>query len=267
MITQFAIRLICGLSLVWLVMPRAQVTSGFFRIQMLVTLGLSALAGMAAGRMAADDATPTLLTPQAMQVIAGTLGVLSFVGSVMWTLERRRAGERFGFVIVGISTATLLLNCVSMDSLRSFSGNLYWVSELATAGVSGSAVGGMLLGHWYLTAPTMSVSPLNRVNVWLGMWAGLRLLLAIIAMTIFHQTVFGGTDSGQSAVSSTHLVWLSLQWLGGMLGPLACCVMVQRIMKYRNTQSATGVLFVGVILAFLGEMSGALLRNELRLPL
>lgn len=264
MITQFAIRLICGLGLVWCVMPRAHVTSGFFRIQMLVTLGLAALAGMAAGQLTDGDATPTLLAPLAIRIIAGILAVLSFIGSIFWTFERRAAGERFGFAIAALATVTLILNCVSQESLSTLSGNLYWLSELATAGVSGAAVGGMLLGHWYLTAPTMSTSPLNRVNVWLGIWAGLRLLLAIIAMAMFHGAVFGDDSAG---ASSTHLVWLSLQWLGGMLGPLACCIMVQRIMQYRNTQSATGVLFVGVILAFLGEMAGALLRNELQLPL
>jgi len=267
MLTQFAIRLICGLSVVWCVMPRAQVTSGFFRIQMLVTLGLSALAGISAGHFMGDDAAPTLLSPLALQVVAGTLGLLSFIGSVAWTLERRSGGGRFGFAIAAISTVTLILNCVSQKSLSTLAGNLYWLSELATAGVSGAAVGGMLLGHWYLTAPTMSTSPLNRVNVWLGFWAGLRLLLAIVAMAMFHAAVFGDGTSSNSGASSTHLVWLSLQWLCGMLGPLACSVMVQRIMKYRNTQSATGVLFVGVIFAFLGEMAGALLRNELQLPL
>ncbi|MBI1311185.1 hypothetical protein GC176_07745 [bacterium] len=247
-------------------MPRRQVTSGFFRIQMLVTLGLSALTGMSAGQFAGEEAAPTLLTPFFVRVIAGIVGALSFVGSVFWTLERRAAGERFGFAIAAIATVTLVLNCVSQNSLRTLFGNLYWLSELATAGVSGTAVGGMLLGHWYLTAPTMSTSPLNRVNVWLGVCAGLRLLLAIVAMAMFHGAVFGDAASGTAGVSSTHLVWLSLQWLGGMVGPLACCFMVQRILKYRNTQSATGVLFVGVILAFLGEMTGALLRNELQLP-
>ncbi len=268
MLTQFAIRLICGLSVVWCVMPRAQVTSGFFRIQMLVTLGLSALAGMSAGRFMGDEAAPTLLSPLALQVVAGTLGLLSFVGSVVWTLERRRGGGRFGFAIAAISTVTLILNCVSQESLGTLAGNLYWLSELATAGVSGAAVGGMLLGHWYLTAPTMSTSPLNRVNVWLGFWAGLRLLLAIVAMAMFHEVVFAGDASKLTGLSSIdRSALLLLQWIGGLFGPLACCVMVQRIMKYRNTQSATGVLFVAVILAFLGEMAAAILRYRYLLPL
>ncbi len=40
MIPQFAPSLVWGLSLTWCLMPRRQVTSGFFRIQNLLTLGL-----------------------------------------------------------------------------------------------------------------------------------------------------------------------------------------------------------------------------------
>ena len=42
--------------------------------------------------------------------------------------------------------------------------------------------------------------------------------------------------------------------------------MVLRILRYRNTQSATGVLFVGVILTFIGEATAALLYRELSIP-
>jgi hypothetical protein len=42
--------------------------------------------------------------------------------------------------------------------------------------------------------------------------------------------------------------------------------MVWRILKYRNTQSATGVLFAGVILTFIGELSAALLDKDLSHP-
>lgn len=265
MITQFAIRLICGLSVVWCVMPRAQVTSGFFRIQMLVTLGLSVLATVAAGKLTATlaDAAPVLSTT-ALQVLTGAIAVGSFLGSVMWTLERRRAGAACAFAIAGLSMAAVALSSVSLEQLQTLTGTLYWISEISLGLLSGSAVAGMLLGHWYLTAPTMSISPLNRVNQFLGWSAGLRLLLASAALMLF-----GPLSSGSQTVpwTSTHFVWLSLEWLAGILGQFVVVWMVWKIMKLRNTQAATGVLFVGVILAFLGEMTAALLRRELDLPL
>ena len=57
------------------------------------------------------------------------------------------------------------------------------------------------------------------------------------------------------------------RWDRAVVGILAVAVMVWRILKYRNTQSATGVLFVGVILTFIGEMTGTLLFRSLSLPL
>ena len=58
-----------------------------------------------------------------------------------------------------------------------------------------------------------------------------------------------------------------LRWLAGILGPLVISIMAVRILRYRNTQAATGVLFAGVILTFIGEMSAALLYSELHVPL
>ena len=54
MIAQFALRLICGMSLMWAIMPRRQVTSGFFRIQMLVVMGLGVLATLTEYRKAME---------------------------------------------------------------------------------------------------------------------------------------------------------------------------------------------------------------------
>lgn len=273
MLTQFAIRLICGMSLVWCIMPRGQVTSGFFRIQMLVTLGLSVLAAMAAAPTAALTGGQPVMSAEVVRWTAVVLGLLSFFGSVMWTLERRAAGGRYAFAIAGISAVTAVLGTVSAEDFQSWAGNLAWMTELSMAAVSGAAVGGMLLGHWYLTAPTMSTSPLNKVNVWLGLVATDRLILGLISLFMFwpfgvvqaSATPRTGSTSAASW-NSTYTVWLTLEWIGGILGPLLVCWMVIRILKYKNTQSATGVLFVGVILAFLGEMTGSLLRREMQLP-
>ena len=268
MLTQFAIRLICGMSLVWCVMPRSEVTSGFFRIQMLVTLGLSVLAFMAIGPAPVVEGAEPLLAAEIVRWISIALATMSFVGSVMWTLERRSAGTRFAFAIAIVSLITVVLSGVSGNGFLTLKGNLTWLTELATSAVSGTAVGGMLLGHWYLTTPTMSTTPLNRVNWFLCGASTCRLVLGAIALGVFWPFDTAATTStGIAGWTSTHTVWLMLEWIGGILGPLAVSVMVVRILKYKNTQSATGALFVGVILAFIGEMTGALLRHELQLPL
>jgi hypothetical protein len=257
MIAQFSLRLICGMSLMWVLMPRSQVTTGFFRIQMLVVLGLAVLAALTLGlgSPASADAQPILPHTAA---VAGCVGIAAaaYLGSVFWTLGRRMAGTVF-VVLIALASAILLpAIVVPANEFPSSRGWMVALSEWASAAVLGAAVTGMLLGHWYLTAPTMSIAPLNRLNAFLGAAAVCRLIVSSIGLSM----------AGNEAITGTHGLWLAMRWLAGILGPIVVSIMVWRILKYRNTQSATGVLFVGVILSFIGEMSAVLLFRELHLP-
>jgi hypothetical protein len=130
------------------------------------------------------------------------------------------------------------------------------LSSLASAGTLGAAMTGMLLGHRYLTAPGMPLAPLIWLNAGLGLASVFRCLVSLAALA---------TEIGV-LTEPTYWIWLALRWLAGILGPMAACVMVQRILRYRNTQAATGVLFVAVILTFIGELTADLLQRALGVP-
>jgi hypothetical protein len=264
MIAQFALRLICGMSLLWAIMPRRQVTSGFFRIQMLVVMGLGVLAALTveSGTWQSRHLTIPKLSETWSWWLSSLMALAGFAGSVWWTLERRRIGEWTGFVILGLSLAELTLLNLRQGGWPTWWECLDPVSQVSGAAVVGSAVVGMLLGHWYLTAPTMSIAPLQRVAQWLGVAGVVRLLLSAYVLG----TCFCGVRM-VTEFDGTTWTWLCLRWLGGILGPILVSLMVWRILKYRNTQAATGVLFVGVILAFIGDMTAALLLRETGLPL
>jgi len=89
MIPQFALRLMFGMSLTWCVMPKREVTSGFFRIQMLVTMGLGVLASLTLSQLdgPTTESGPVVATNWLYAITIGA-AVASFLGSVMWTLER-----------------------------------------------------------------------------------------------------------------------------------------------------------------------------------
>lgn len=263
MIAQFALRLLCGMSLAWCLVRRGQVTSGYFRIQMLVALGLAVLAVLSAEAPPTPADVPgaesARRVAQAAPWIAAALGATAFLGSVLWTLERRRGGTICVF-LVALGSSTLVAAQAVARALADGGGHAVWLaplSDLATAAVLGTAVSGMLLGHWYLTAPTMSIEPLARLDLWFAAAAGLRLLLSALGWFLAGERLAGGTE----------WTWFALRWTGGIVGPLIVAEMVRRILRYRNTQSATGVLFVGVILVFIGETSGALLSRVVRFPL
>jgi hypothetical protein len=255
MIAQFALRLIVGMSLMWALMPRRDVTSGFFRIQMLVTLGLGVLAALTVDSGVADPSPASLVAfPSLAKCLCVGVAVVSFIGSVLWTLERRRGGALAGFLVLAQAVVADLLITPSPQPAGVGNLILAGLSELSTGSMVGGFVSAMLLGHWYLTAPTMTIRPLSRLNLFLGVFCGVRCLLSAVALTI----EFPGQQ--------THLLWLALRWGAGIVGPAVLVLMVYRILKYRNTQAATGVLFVGVILTFIGELAATLLSREVGLP-
>jgi hypothetical protein len=261
MIAQFALRLLCGISLIWLMLPRSQITPGFFRIQSLLALALSALAAITVGTSIVGTASETPLLPlSAARWACVAAGVVAYLGSIFWTLGRRRSGAACLFVIAAIATGTLLSGSLVREPSAPKLAALTVFSELATSLMMGGALVGMLLGHWYLTSPTMSIAPLSTANICFASAAGLRLLVSAVALIIGGQNLATGLGGAPA-------LWLVLRWLAGIAAPLVLAVMVWRILRYRNTQAATGVLFVGVIVTFIGELSATLASRELHLPL
>jgi hypothetical protein len=132
-----------------------------------------------------------------------------------------------------------------------------WLSDISSALTLGAAMSGMLLGHSYLTSPTMAISPLLRLNQYLG-WAGIfRALISAAVLGLAWSNLHGDST----------WIWLTLRWIAGVGGPILVWQMTQRILAYKNTQAATGVLFVGVILTLLGELTGTLLLVTTGYPL
>ena len=115
----------------------------------------------------------------------------------------------------------------------------------------------MLLGHWYLTSPTMSLTALTKLNNMYGIAVLIRTVMAAIGLWGGYAQLGGGLP----------LIWLIFRWIAGLIGPALAFLMVKNILKYKNTQSATGVLFGSVILVFIGELLAVLLTRELRYPM
>ena len=210
MITQFALLLSHGMSLMWCLMPRKQVTCGFFRIQLLVVLGLSVLAALAAGRL-----TPTQVSgdsaPNVMVIRAATIvtAVFAYLGAVFWRIEQRTGGTWclcgvFGATLVGLYGLT-----GSLAEPSRVAGLLRLLSVWSSAAVLGGATTGMLLGHWYLTAPTMSIEPLKRVTQILFGCLVLRLIVS----------AWGWSHADGAIQGSLVWTWFSLRWLAGILAP------------------------------------------------
>ncbi|MEZ6067267.1 MAG: hypothetical protein R3B90_16540 [Planctomycetaceae bacterium] len=264
MIPEFALRLIVGLSLLWCLLPRRQITSGFFRIQMLLTLGLSVLTTLTAGHWfegTGRSAGHELVPPDGirLRIELGVLALISFAGSVMWTLERRRAGTLLATLLL-VASSCVLLQVSAAPATGSLARWPGFPAALASGAVIGGLVGAMLLGHWYLTATGMPLAPLQRATR-LALLAIIIRLIGVVLLTYLAE------PEARTALWHEHRVWLLLRWTAGLLGPLLLVGITPAILRYRNTQSATGVLFAAVILVFIGESAALLIARELGQPM
>lgn len=273
----FVLKLAAGVTLMWWLMPRKQVTDGFFRIQMRVLLGLAVLSALlfttdttSASETAAsptsestevnaadtEDRVSSGMTAQSKKRIRNisiAVCVISYAGSVFWALGRRVPGNICIYLLLVLCCGALVLHSTEVANKSNLVEQL--LSDFSSAAVLGGVLTGMLLGHWYLTTPTMSINPL--------LWFNMAIVIAVavrLAASVWAVVEFGAVDD------LTQQMWLGMRWLGGIVTPAVTALLVWRIMKHRNTQSATGVLFAGLILVFMGEMTATLLEQATQIP-
>ncbi|GBD37349.1 hypothetical protein HRbin36_02480 [bacterium HR36] len=240
MLETFTLRLVLGMLATLAVLPQ-EVPPRFFRIHLLIALGLITLAGVVAW---SNEAALYWLG-------LGLAGASCFAGTWFWLGE----AHRIGLVPVVLGTVSVAM---ALGATANASASLPWsVLEHGSAALQlGLALTAMLLGHYYLITPGMSPRPLVRLTV---------LLMAVIVLRagiVFakHWTV-GHSLSAPGAFVEKWL-WLSLRWLAGVLAAGVFAVLAWRCARVRSTQSATGILYAAVICTFLGELAQLLLDNS-----
>ena len=244
MIAIFCLRLAFGLIAALLVLAPSQVPPRFFRVQYLTALGLLAVSGF----FLYDLATwPVWL------LLGGAMTV-AFTGSIIWHINNN-PGQA---VILFLAVATLLgMLIVGGNTIRGDRSNSWSVvDDLTSAGVLGAATSAMLMGHSYLIAPAMSLNPLYRLLGLTGAMLLLRVSLAGLGLYWWTGRPAAGT------LEAEMLLWLGVRWIIGLVGPLVLGWMAWETARIRSTQSATGILYVVVILSFLGELTSQLLQEK-----
>ena len=245
MLPIFCLRLASGLVGALLLLPPALVNPRFYRTHFLTVLGLSVAAAIFLRGAGA---------PWLWLALGGTI-FLAFLGSLAWSLEGAPAGQVLGILTLFSTVAALCLGSQEIVSGQSLAP---WIAgELSSAALLGTATTAMLMGHSYLIAPSMSLTPLFRLLAAFFAALGLRGLIAGIGLWSW---------AGEHSLATLNEVTMVLpvRWGIGFIGPFVLGIMAWKTAKIRSTQSATGILYVIVILTFLGELVGqVLLDNDL----
>jgi hypothetical protein len=251
MLASFCLRLACGLVGSLLLLNPAQVNPRFYKVHFLTVLGLAVVAYC----FPAKD-WRGLNLPE-MSIVWG--GLLAFLGSASWSLERAPGGR----TLIVLTTLDLAAALVLTEPDLTPRMSLGWVlaNSFTSAALLGTATTAMLMGHSYLIAPAMSLVPLLRLLAALGVSVLLRLAVAAVGLWSW--------TAGHSLfnLGDVTVLWLPLRWGLGFVGPLLFGWMAWQAARIRSTQSATGILYVVVIFCFLGELTSLLLQSSSGYPL
>jgi len=250
---QFVFRLSSGLALAMLCTSPAQVTPGFFQKHLWVVLGLQVLAALVSW-----SGPSSLILGGLVPGLAIAAAVLSYLGSLVWFAERDRLGQLFLALVAGVSLAGAWVQqpwpastglAIALRALDAPTG--VWLL--------GTGLAAMLLGHWYLNTPTMQMAPLQRLVLLFAGAIGLRVVVCGLGLATLSWTA--PPEWNVLALSQ-----LALRWLAGLAGAALVAKLTWETLKIPNTQSATGILYVGVIVTFLGELLSQLLSAQWHFP-
>lgn len=121
-------------------------------------------------------------------------------------------------------------------------GALGAATAFAGALLLGSVTNAMLLGHWHLNQPRMGTKPIARL-VW-AVWAGIAAYLA---------SAGGLVARGRGVAPVAGLTAIAFTVFAAVLTG-----MVTHLVRTRSIMSATGILYLEILLCFVAVFTGSL---------
>jgi hypothetical protein len=257
-LVEFLFRLSFGVATAMGLTSSRLVTSGFFRVHLWVLLGVQTLAALSLYSRQSSGGLPAGVASGQFW-LAISAAVASYVGAVTWMYERPILGKLAIAVVAICSGAACLLPAIAVGVKPA----AMQMADCLTSGLLlGSVTTAMLLGHWYLNTPTMKLQPLRRLIVLMGVAVGLRMAVCLVGLWLEAT----GHLAGTGLALQSWMLFVALRWLAGLFGVLVLAWLTWQTLRIPNTQSATGILYAGVILAFIGELTSQLLSAETKYP-
>lgn len=244
-LTDIALRLACGLVAWSAILPWRPIPVKFFSSQCLIALGLYVL-GLLAGWSQMDS------VGQKAAWIG--LGVGAYLGTVAWGIGLPQYGR--GLCAVLALTSLGLLCQAGMKDI----GPLEALGRSASSLWLGATLTAMLLGHYYLTAPAMSIASLQTLVMGMFICFAVRLFTTVLPLAL-------GQTTSQMQLDSLSAMWLGMRIVMGYAGTLLATYLSYRTAKIRSTQSATGILYIALSLLLFGELTAMLLGRSWHMTL
>jgi hypothetical protein len=224
--------------------------SGFVRFVTAASAGLALLAAL------------LVSSPPAARWIWLALGAVA----LGWYSSFRNNSSRTKLAGVVATIGSVLAAIVFGALTASGPGWLQACGSSSSALLLGAVTVTMVLGHWYLVDTSLEIAPLRDGALWFAVAVAAR--LAVVALAL----LLGGWETlrvsrAADFVFSTNGLFFLFRFLMGLGAPLLLAVFIRQTVKIRSTQSATGLLYVALILVLFGELTSEFLRLRTGYPL
>ena len=125
-----------------------------------------------------------------------------------------------------------------------------WVLLCAQASLMlGTSLGAMCVGHWYLNQPKLNISEFRKQ---------VMLLICILIARDLFATYFISQSISYHGMNwlleSTPGLFLLMRATWGLIAPTVLSYFVWQTVKISSTQSATGLLYVNLVMVLIGEI-------------
>lgn len=243
MLVTLLILMIGGIGLAQAVSSPNEVTLRWLRLGGLVAIGLTAVAAV----MQTAGGWPPVARAIEFAFVAAACIVQLLTIQLGW--RRIQRGAAFAlFAAAVVAAVGNLRDAAPPDSgLVGASFAAVYVAAALDAGLVGGTLMTMLLGHAYLTSSNeMSQRPFRRLVI----AAGTLIVVHLAVSILFGIRPFMAIDApGRSWVT----MLIAARLLVGLVAPAVFTWMVHDCVRRRANQSATGILYVTLIVIIIGQ--------------
>ena len=238
--------------LVCAAVARSPAGPGFYRMILLIVLACLILGfGLRLGPASDTMPMPTNLS--------GISYVVAVVATIVFGISLQPGTTQSFMKLTAASicgTLAVLTDPAILEGATSITWTgrvLYHAGIISVLPAVGSVLFAMLLAHWYLVEPRMSLEPLRRVLI-VFVATQFFLLVSVAGVIAYHWPEWTEMDGGLvRAFTLGNALFVFMRAFLGVLAPIGLAWMTWKTVELRSIQSATGILYAAVVFVLFGE--------------
>ncbi len=225
--------------------PQKEIKNGFYRFN----LGLSTILwGMACILLFFNNSDFNEISKYLGISLAG-LGLIGGYTAFIWNRDN------ISFVLLSIVCGILAM--ISYFLHQSIIVNIEFLNPAFMIGVLclSNVLFAMILGHWFLNVPFLKITRLQKTVSMLSIFLVVRCVWDFYSIYSKENILKDGNYiNGYSYLMSIDGIFLWIALFFGLLAPIILNIMTSQTLKLFSTQSATGLLYINVVLILMSEM-------------